>query len=64
MPALYADCGTEDFLLAQNRYFRDGLRALGIALAYAEYPGAHTWEYWRGHSAQSARWLAQQLSVR
>lgn len=64
MPALYADCGTEDFLLAQNRFFRDGLRALGIALAYTEYPGAHTWQYWSGHAAHSARWLAQQLSVR
>ncbi|HSA54816.1 MAG TPA: alpha/beta hydrolase family protein [Gemmatimonadaceae bacterium] len=64
MPALYVDCGSEDPLLAQNRIFRDGLRALGIDLAYVEYPGAHEWEYWRRHAAQSARWLAQQLSVR
>ena len=64
MPLLYADSGTEDFLLGQNRLFRDGLRALGIELAYAEYPGAHSWDYWRRHAAHSARWLAQQLSVR
>jgi S-formylglutathione hydrolase FrmB len=64
MPALYADCGTEDFLIGQNRLFRDGLRSLGIALAYAEYPGAHSWAYWRRHASRSAWWLARQLSVR
>jgi S-formylglutathione hydrolase FrmB len=64
MPALYADCGTEDFLIGQNRRFRDGVRTLGIELAYAEYPGAHTWDYWRRHASQSAGWLARQLSVR
>lgn len=40
------DCGTEDFLLDQNRSFRDHLVAHGIPHVYAEFPGEHEWGYW------------------
>ncbi len=63
MPALMVDCGTEDFLLPHNRAFRDALGRLGVPFEYREHPGAHTWEYWRRHSATSAAWLARRLSV-
>jgi len=62
LPALYADCGTEDFLVVENRAFRDALAARGAALAYAEYPGAHTWTYWRDHVAQSLTWIATHIA--
>ena len=62
VPALHLDCGTDDFLLPENRFFHRELQRLGIPVAYAEYPGAHTWEYWRTHSAESVTWLARRLS--
>lgn len=63
MPALYVDCGTEDFLLHQNRAFRDAISASGGQLWYEERPGSHTWDYWRRHAGKSAAWLAARLAV-
>ncbi len=62
LPALYADCGTEDLFLPQNRAFRDAMRALGVPLEYHEWPGAHTWEYWHTHLGDSLRWLAARIT--
>jgi S-formylglutathione hydrolase FrmB len=62
LPALYADVGTEDGLLGGNRAFRLDLARLGVPLDYHEYPGAHTWTYWRAHVAQSLVWLSQHFS--
>ena len=63
MPALFVDCGKEDFLLTQNREFRDALRALGGQLVYVEHAGGHTWDYWRTHAAESAAWLSARMAV-
>jgi S-formylglutathione hydrolase FrmB len=63
MPALYVDCGTEDFLLPQNRAFRDAIRDSGGQLVYEEYAGSHSWDYWRRHAGESAAWLAARLTV-
>jgi len=63
VPALYLDCGTDDFLLNQNRAFRDAILASGGQLVYKEHPGAHSWDYWRQHGAESAAWLAARLTV-
>ena len=57
MPALFADVGTGDELVDENRAFRDRLDALGIPLAYHEWSGAHTWTYWSTHVGQSLAWL-------
>jgi S-formylglutathione hydrolase FrmB len=62
-PALFVDCGTEDVFLSQNRFFRRQMAALGVPLRYAERPGGHTWDYWRNHGAESARWLSEKLSM-
>jgi len=48
-PALYFDCGVEDFLLAHNRDFHAHLQRLQIAHTYHEFPGSHNWEYWDLH---------------
>ena len=48
-PALWIDCGAEDFLLNDNRTFHTHLEKLGYPHVYTEYPGAHTWEYWDEH---------------
>ncbi len=63
MPALFLDCGTEDFLLPQNRAFRDALAQMGVSLVYREHPGSHSWAYWSQHASESAAWLAARLTV-
>ncbi|MCC7194324.1 MAG: esterase family protein [Gemmatimonadaceae bacterium] len=62
LPALYADCATEDLFLPENRAFRDAMAAAGVPLEYREWPGGHTWEYWRAHVGDSLRWLAARLA--
>jgi putative tributyrin esterase len=61
VPALKADVGMADGLADESRAFRYELQRLGIPLEYSEFPGAHTWEYWRAHSVESASWLARHL---
>jgi putative tributyrin esterase len=53
LPALFIDCGVEDFLIESNREFHAHLDRLGIPHHYAEHPGAHTWEYWDEHIRES-----------
>ena len=49
LPRISFDCGTDDGLLGQNRRFHAHLEKLGIAHAYAEFAGGHTWDYWDQH---------------
>ena len=49
LPALRIDCGTEDFLIEDNRAFTQFLTANKIPHEYEEFPGAHTWDYWDIH---------------
>lgn len=42
-------CGTEDFLLEQNRTFRKAFEQAGIPVTYREAAGEHGWEYWEEH---------------
>jgi S-formylglutathione hydrolase FrmB len=62
LPALFVDCGTEDTYLPESRAFREALAARGIAVTYHEWPGAHTWEYWRAHAAGSLSWIASRIA--
>lgn len=48
-PALRIDCGTEDFLLQDNRDFVKYLSSIGFAHEYHEFSGAHEWSYWDVH---------------
>ena len=45
-PRLYVTCGLDDGLLLENHRLRDHLDALGFELAYEEWEGNHTWEFW------------------
>ena len=62
IPALFADVGTDDAFLSQNRLFRDAMARLGVPLEHREWPGGHTWDYWRRHSVESLRWLAERIA--
>lgn len=57
-PRLYQCCGTEDFLLAQNRALRDHLEPLGFDYRYEEGPGNHDWAYWDKMIARTLSWLS------
>jgi enterochelin esterase-like enzyme len=61
VPSLFIDCGVSDRLVDQNRSLDAALKELGIAHQYAEWPGGHTWQYWRAHGAQSLAWMGERL---
>jgi putative tributyrin esterase len=61
MPALMVDVGAQDQYVDQSRDFRATLRRLGVEHTYAEWPGAHNWEYWRRHAAESLRWIGARI---
>ena len=56
-PALFACCGTEDFLYQQNVNFRDQARKLGLDLTYEEGPGEHNWAFWDKMIQNVLAWL-------
>jgi S-formylglutathione hydrolase FrmB len=53
LPAIRFDCGTEDFLVDCNRQFHRHLEELGVEHQYAEFPGAHDWDYWQARLAEN-----------
>ncbi len=63
VPAIRFDCGTEDFLLGENREFAAHLKALGIPHAYEEYPEGHEFEYWNTHVQEAIEFHKEQLSI-
>ena len=46
LPFIYLDCGTEDFLIQNNRDFASLLFEKKIPHEFRQLPGAHTWSYW------------------
>lgn len=63
LPHLRFDCGTEDILLEHSRTLHRDLLEAGIPHAYEEFPGAHTWDYWREHLADTLRFFAASLRL-
>jgi len=61
-PALFVDVGTDDPFVDQARAFRDAAARLGLSITYAEWPGGHSWTYWRTHVAESLAWMAARLA--
>lgn len=55
-PKLYAVCGTEDFLLGDNRAFRDAYQEK-FNMTYVEAPGTHEWGFWDTHIQSILKWL-------
>ena len=52
IPQIYMACGTEDFLLENNRAFHRFLEAEGVAHEYTEGPGTHNMVFWQEHIAR------------
>jgi S-formylglutathione hydrolase FrmB len=63
IPALRLDCGTDDFLLDQNRAFHAKLQDLRIPHEYEEFPGGHNWEYWDEHVRQAIAFHKRNLGL-
>ncbi len=49
LPFIYQSCGTEDFLIANNREFVALLVEKKVPHEYRQHPGAHTWDFWDTH---------------
>jgi len=62
VPALFIDVGVDDPYVAQSRAFHSALTSMHVPHAYAEWPGAHDWMYWRTHAAESLAWIAQRIA--
>jgi putative tributyrin esterase len=62
LPHLFVDSGTEDVYTPQSRAFRDAMRTRGIPLEYREWPGEHTWAYWRAHLGESLTWIGARIA--
>lgn len=63
LPELLLDCGTEDFLLEDNRVFDAELTAAGVPHLYREFPGAHTWDYWDTRVQEALAFHAAHLGL-
>ncbi|MCD8483063.1 MAG: esterase family protein [Verrucomicrobia bacterium] len=60
LPELFSRCGTQDFLIEENREFVAHCNACGVKVDYAEAEGAaHTWDYWDASIQQVLMWIKQ-----
>ncbi|MGB9619621.1 MAG: alpha/beta hydrolase [Armatimonadota bacterium] len=62
-PALWFDCGTEDFLIEHNRTTHEHFQTLGIPHHYSERPGDHSWALWDQVIQEALVFLRQQLRI-
>lgn len=46
LPFIYQSCGTEDFLIQNNRDFMTLLAEKKVPHEYRQHPGAHNWLFW------------------
>ena len=59
---IYLDTGKEDTsFLNENRQFHAILNRLKVTNILNEFPGEHTWRYWRQHLANSLAFVGEQF---
>ena len=56
---VFMACGTEDFLLENNRSFYEFLKKEGIEVDYHESPGTHDWKFWNEYLEPAVKWMLQ-----
>lgn len=59
MPKIYMACGTEDFLLNENRNYHNFLTSENIEHTYIEGPGIHNWDFWNEYIEKSILWTLE-----
>jgi S-formylglutathione hydrolase FrmB len=57
LPRIYAACGTEDFLVENNRAFSRFLSENNVEHTYEEGPGGHDWAFWDAYIERVLKWL-------
>ena len=57
LPELFMACGTEDFLLGENRSFHRFLEEQDVNHEYTESPGEHNWTFWNQYVEPAIRWM-------
>ena len=50
-------CGDKDFLIEENREFRDFLQSENVNITYWERPGFHEWKFWNQYLEPAVQWL-------
>lgn len=56
-PAIYMACGTDDFLLEENKKFSQLLTNHGVAHEFVLGPGSHEWDFWDTYIKKAIDWL-------
>jgi S-formylglutathione hydrolase FrmB len=59
MPRLYMACGSEDFLIAENREFHEYLKKERIEHRYEEGAGAHNFKFWDEYIEKALVWIRE-----
>lgn len=59
IPDIYMACGTEDFLLKENRTFHQFLQKQQIPVKYFESPGSHDFDFWNQYLETAIQWMVQ-----
>lgn len=62
LPFLYLDCGTEDFLINDNRNFSALLVEKKVAHEFRQLPGGHIWPYWDRQVQEILKLAAERLA--
>lgn len=57
LPRLYLACGTQDFLINENRNFHSFLERSKVAHNWVETPGGHDFAFWNTQLAQALDWF-------
>lgn len=63
IPNIYLACGTEDFLISQNRDFHRLLKDNKVKVTYVEGPGTHNWEFWDTYIYKVLEWLPLEKEI-
>ncbi|MCI9337322.1 MAG: esterase [Lachnospiraceae bacterium] len=57
IPEIYMCCGTEDFLLENNREFHRFLVSRGVSHEYFESKGTHDMQFWSEYTEKIVKWM-------
>lgn len=60
IPGIYMACGTEDFLLAENRQFHQFLVDENVPVKYWEDSGVHDWSFWNKAMGPALEWALEE----
>ncbi len=56
VPKIYMACGTEDFLLVENREYSQFLKEQNADFTYVEAPGNHNMDFWNEYIEKGIEW--------